>query len=259
VPLATLAVLASGYLAWAVWSPRKKEPPPAYGYRVVNTYPHEPNAFSQGLAVADGVLYESTGQYGESSLRQIDLKSGKVLKFLPLDRRLFGEGVTVWNDRIVQLTWKSGVGFIYDRETFKRLGVFRYRGQGWGITHDGNQFIVSNGTSNLQFFDPQSFRVVKRLRVHSRGKSIAKLNELEYVNGEIYANIWGTDRIARISPRTGEVLAWIDLTGLLSREDRNASRAGVLNGIAYDHVNNRLFVTGKDWPKLFEIQLVPKD
>ncbi len=231
-------------------------PPPTYGYKVVNTYPHKSDAFCQGLAFADGHLYEGTGMYGRSSLRQVDLKTGNVLKSVALSRNLFGEGIAVWGDRIVQLTWKSRIGFVYDRKTFKVLGRFTYSGEGWGITHDGKRLIVSDGSSTLRFLDPQTFQVVRRLQVHSRETPVKNLNELEYVGGEIFANVWGKDRIARIDPETGKVVGWIDLSGLRPKTNRFASDELVLNGIAYDEKDRRLFVTGKNWPKLYEIRLV---
>jgi glutamine cyclotransferase len=231
--------------------------PPVYGYEIVNVYPHDPGAFCQGLAFEDGLLYEGTGRYGRSSLRQADLESGKVLKHVPLSPRLFGEGITVFDDRIIQLTWQSGVAFVYDKQSFKQQSFFRYTGEGWGITHDGKRMVMSDGSATLRFLDPETFRVVDTVTVRSGEAPVGRLNELEYVEGEIYANVWGLDRIARISPRTGEVLAWIDLAGLLKPGDR-VSPDAVLNGIAYDPQKKRLFVTGKLWPKLFEIRLVRK-
>lgn len=231
--------------------------PPVYGYEIVNTYPHDPAAFCQGLAFRDGFLYEGTGRYGQSSLRQVDLKSGRVLKFTSLNSRLFGEGITFSGDDIVQLTWRSGIGFVYDGKSFGRQGVFRYTGEGWGITTVGEQLVMSDGSANLRFLDPKNFRVTKTLTVRNQAAPVAQLNELEYVEGEIYANLWGSDRIARISPEIGQVLGWIDLGGLFPRRER-VSRDAVLNGIAYDGEGKRLFVTGKLWPKLFEIRLVRK-
>jgi len=230
-------------------------PAPVVGYRIVNTYPHDPRAFTQGLVFADGVLYEGTGLRGQSSLRKVDLKTGTILQVRQLPVRFFGEGITIYGKRVIQLTWRARVGFVYDRLTFQLLDTFNYSTEGWGITHDGRSLITSDGTSTLYFLDPQTFREVDRLAVHTRDGPVSRLNELEYVQGEIYANVWKTDRIARISPQTGEVVGWIDLEGLLRPEDRN-SRIDVLNGIAYDVKNHRLFVTGKLWPKLFEIELV---
>ena len=230
-------------------------PAPVLGYRIVNTYPHDPRAFTQGLVFADGVLYEGTGLRGQSGLRKVDLKTGNILRVRQLSAHFFGEGITIYGNRVIQLTWRAKVGFVYDRQTFQLLDTFNYLTEGWGITHDGRSLIMSDGTSTLYFLDPQTFQEVDRLAVHTRDGPVSRLNELEYVQGEIYANVWKTDRIARISPQTGEVVGWIDLEGLLKPEDRN-SRIDVLNGIAYDVENDRLFVTGKLWPKLFEIELV---
>jgi len=254
-----VVVAACVVLGWALATRARQrgQPPPVYGYEIVNTYPHDPAAFCQGLAFADGFLYEGTGRYGASSLRQVDLESGSVLKYLPLSSRLFGEGIAVVNDDIVQLTWQSRIGFVYDRHSFKRRSVFRYAGEGWGITRVGERLVMSDGSASLRFLDPKTFRVVDTIAVRSRGVAVDRLNELEYVEGEIYANVWGSDRIARISPKTGEVLGWIDLGGLLKRHERVSAEA-VLNGIAFDPDEKRLFVTGKLWPKLFEIRLVAK-
>jgi glutamine cyclotransferase len=235
--------------------PATSYPAPVLGYRIVNTYPHDPRAFTQGLVFADGVLYEGTGLRGQSGLRKVDLKTGNILRVRQLSAHFFGEGITIYGNRVIQLTWRAKVGFVYDRQTFQLLETFNYPTEGWGITHDGRSLIMSDGTSTLYFLDPQTFQEVDRLAVHTRDGPVSRLNELEYVQGEIYANVWKTDRIARISPQTGEVVGWIDLEGLLKPEDRN-SRIDVLNGIAYDVENDRLFVTGKLWPKLFEIELV---
>jgi len=234
-------------------------PAPVVGYRIVNTYPHDPRAFTQGLVFADGVLYEGTGLRGQSSLRMVNLKTGNILRVRQIAAHFFGEGITIYGNRVIQLTWRAKVGFVYDRQTFQLLDTFNYPSEGWGITHDGRSLIMSDGTSTLYFLDPQTFREVGRLEVHTRDGPVSRLNELEYVQGEIYANVWKTDRIAKISPQTGEVVGWIDLEGLLRPEDLNG-RIDVLNGIAYDVKNDRLFVTGKLWPKLFEIELVvPKE
>lgn len=230
-------------------------PAPVVGYRIVNTYPHDPSAFTQGLVFADGVLYEGTGLRGQSSLRKVDLRTGTILQVRQLPVRFFGEGITIYGNRVIQLTWRAKVGFVYHKQTFQLLDTFNYSTEGWGITHDGRSLIISDGTSTLYLLDPQTFREVGRLEVHTRDGPVSRLNELEYVQGEIYANIWKTDRIARISPQTGEVAGWIDLERLLKPEDRYR-RIDVLNGIAYDVKNDRLFVTGKLWPKLFEIELV---
>ena len=240
--------------AAALWTMRRKSGPPIYGYEIVNTYPHDSTAFCQGLIFANGVLYEGTGTYGASSLRKIDLQSGQVLKQQCLPAQYFGEGITLWRDRILQLTWQNRVGFVYDPDSLEALDTFRFSGEGWGLTHDGQRLIQSDGTAELRFLDPETFEVAQIMRVHSQGLRVSQLNELEYIAGEIYANIWHSDRIARISPTTGEVLAWIDLTGLLSARERGDPE-NVLNGIAFDAQGGRLFVTGKNWPKLFEIRL----
>jgi glutamine cyclotransferase len=230
-------------------------PAPVVGYRIVNTYPHDPRAFTQGLVFADGALYEGTGLRGQSSLRKVDLQTGNILRIRQLAAHFFGEGITIYGNRLFQLTWRAKVGFVYDIRTFQLLDTFTYPTEGWGITHDGRSLIMSDGTSTLYFLDPQTFQEVHRLEVHTRDGPVSRLNELEYVQGQIYANVWKTDRIARISLTTGEVVGWIDLEGLLRPEDRHR-RIDVLNGIAYDVKNDRLFVTGKLWPKLFEIKLV---
>ena len=233
-----------------------RDPPPVtYTGRVVREFPHDSTAYTQGLVYDEGTLYEGTGKRGKSSLRQVDLVTGKILQLQPLDDHLFGEGIAIWNDRIVQLTWTSRFGIIYDKKSFRELGRFRYSGQGWGLTHDGTHLIMSDGTSSLRFLDPKTFHVIRTLRVQNRGRRVHNLNELEYVNGEILANVWGEDYIVKISPSTGHVTAFIDLRHLAPRR---SERDSVLNGIAYDVTGKRLFVTGKNWPKLFEIELVPR-
>jgi glutamine cyclotransferase len=235
--------------------------PPAsdiFGYQIVHTYPHDPRAFTQGLLYVDGHLYESTGLNGRSSIRMVDLSTGRVLQKYDLPSEYFGEGLTDWGSTLVQLTWQAHKGFVYDRFTFSLLRTFSYDGEGWGLTHDQAQLILSDGTSYLRFLDPKSFKETRRIHVvGNNGQGIEDLNELEYVHGEIYANIWHSDRIARISPKTGKVLGWIDLAGLMDKQ-QIANPDAVLNGIAYDAKDNRLFVTGKLWPKLFEIRVVPR-
>lgn len=236
-------------------SPSRLTATPVYGYEIVNVYPHDASAFTQGLVFADGVLYEGTGLHGASRLRQVELATGRVLQDYRLPTQYFGEGITLWNDTIVQLTYQSHLGFVYEKESFALRREFRYATEGWGITHDGEHLIMSDGTATLYFLDPGSFEVVNQLVVTDRGTAVAQLNELEYVQGAIYANVWPTSRIAIIAPETGQVSGWLDLTGLLSAEDR-LQPVDVLNGIAYDAAQDRLFVTGKYWPKLFEIELV---
>jgi glutamine cyclotransferase len=229
---------------------------PVSGYRVVKVYPHDRQAFTQGLQYVDGVLYEGTGQNGQSGIRKVKLETGEVLQHQALDAKYFGEGITVWNNTIVQLTWQSEIGFVYDKATFKQTKTFTYRGEGWGLTHDGARLIMSDGSAVIRFLDPASFKEVGRLTVRENGVPVKNVNELEYVKGEILANIWQTHRLARISPKTGEIVGWVDLSGLL--DAREAVGTDVLNGIAYDAAGDRLFVTGKWWPKLFEIKLVPR-
>jgi glutamine cyclotransferase len=229
---------------------------PVYTYRIINSYQHDPDAFTQGLVFNNSILYEGTGLYGHSTLRKVELVTGKVLQVRELSSEFFGEGVTIYDDRLIQLTWKSKIGFVYDRDNFELLREFSYSTEGWGITHDGKHLIMSDGTARLYFLDLETFEYLSYIDVHDNNGPVTQLNELEYINGEIYANIWKTERIARISPQTGEVVGWIDLTGLLKPEDRTV-QVDVLNGIAYDANSNRLFVTGKLWPKLFEIELVP--
>lgn len=230
---------------------------PVEGYRVVHAYPHDPSAFTQGLVYEDGMLYEGTGLNGRSSIRMVDLTTGRVLQEHELPENYFGEGLTDWGNNLIELTWQSHIGFVYDRFSFRVVKTFVYEGEGWGLTHDSKHLIMSDGTSVLRLLDPVSFQKVGQVAVTDAGKPVLELNELEYIHGEIYANVWQTDRIARISPATGKVIAWIDLAGLLPAAQRTNPDA-VLNGIAYDSKRNRLFVTGKLWPKLFEIQVVPK-
>jgi glutaminyl-peptide cyclotransferase len=223
------------------------------GYRVLHTYKHDREAFTQGLLFHDGFLYEGTGTEGKSSLRKVDLATGNVLRRVDLPSAYFGEGLALWKDKLIQLTWKSKIGFVYDLATFKQVRTFTYNREGWGITQDGKRLIMSDGSSTLYFWDPETFKEIGHLNVTDHGRSVPELNELEYVRGEIYANVWRTERIARISPSTGKVVGWIDLPGLLPPADR--AGADVLNGIAYDAKLNRLFVTGKWWPKLFQIEM----
>jgi glutaminyl-peptide cyclotransferase len=229
----------------------------ADGYQVVRTYPHDSHAFTQGLIYVDGHLYESTGLNGRSSIRMVDLSTGQALQKYDLPPEYFGEGLTDWGSNLIQLTWKTHTGFVYDRFSFSLLRTFQYQGEGWGLTHDKKQLIMSDGTSYLRFLDPQSFKETKRIRVSDEtGHPVEKLNELEYLRGEVYANIWQTDAIVRISPRTGKVLGWIDLSSMIDKHELETTDA-VTNGIAYDSIGDRLFVTGKLWPKLFEIRVMP--
>lgn len=264
--LAGLLLLAGAALACSSSETERSLPTPSpsptpaaisyYGYEVVHAYPHDPGAWTEGLAYENGFLYESTGLEGRSSLRKVELETGKVLQEVDLAAQYYGEGIAIYNQKIVQLTWQSHVGFVYDEESFKLLREFDYPTEGWGITYDGQRLIMSDGTSTLHFLDPETFKEVGSVQAFDDSGPVDNLNELEYVNGEIYANVWLTDRIAMIDPRTGRVLGWIDLTGLLSAADLSQP-VDVLNGIAYDAQHDRLFVTGKLWPKLFEIKLVP--
>ncbi len=226
---------------------------PVSRYRVVHAYPHDPMAFTQGLIYLDGFLYESTGLNGRSSLRMTELATGKVLQKQPVGPQYFAEGMTNFGGKLYQLTWQNGKAFVYDRFSFKLLKEHTYTGEGWGLTNDGKRLILSDGTAQIRFMDPTTFAVTGKITVTDQGRPIDRLNELEYVRGEIYANVWQTELIARISPTTGKVLGWIDLTGLLTPAE--AQSVDVLNGIAYDAKQDRLFVTGKLWPKIFEIKL----
>ena len=227
---------------------------PVYGYRVVDEYPHDPDAFTQGLVYLDGLLYEGTGLLGQSTLREVDLETGQVLRSRPLDPEHFGEGIAVLDDRVYQLTWRTQTCFVYDRATFEPLATFTYPTEGWGLTTDGERLIMSDGTSRLTFRDPATFAEVGAVDVRAGAEPVANLNELEWIDGEIYANVWQSEQIARIDPKTGSVVGWIDLAGILPTGQRTG-KEDVLNGIAYDTTTKKLFVTGKWWPTLFEIQL----
>ena len=225
---------------------------PVWRYDVVRTYPHDPEAFTQGLVYRDGFLYESTGLNGRSSLRRVALDTGRVVQRVAVDRRYFAEGLASWGPYLLQLTWETGVGFVYDRASFKLVKTFTYAGEGWGFADDGKQLVLSDGTPTLKFLDPSTFAVTRRLTVHDGAAPVDDLNELEVVGGLVYANVWLTERIAIISPDDGRVVAWLDLSKLTPDI---ASPDAVLNGIAYDAAGDRLFVTGKMWPRLFEIKV----
>ncbi len=227
--------------------------PPVYRYRIVNTFPHDRNAFTQGLEFHNGYLYESTGLKGQSSLRKVELRTGRVLQIHRLSPEYFAEGITLFGDRIYQLTWQNGVCFVYNANSFRQMTQFRYDGEGWGLTNDGKYLIMSDGSETITFRDPETFAEVRKITVRAQGKPVKNLNELEYIDGEIWANIWYSDMIARIDPQTGIVKAWVDMEGL---PVPNRGSEEVLNGIAYDRQNKRIFVTGKNWSKLFEIELV---
>lgn len=257
--------LLCGLAALSLWTraaptaaPAASAQIPVYTYQVVHAYPHDPGAFTQGLFFANGALYESTGLQGQSSVRKLRLETGEVLRKVDLPGDVFGEGSTAWGKRLITLTWQSQVGFVLDLDSFEVTQRFSYTGEGWGLTHDTKQLIMSDGSAELRFLDPQTLKEVRRLPVTAAGQPVERLNELEWVDGAILANIWQTDRIARIDPKTGHVTAWIDLTGLLPMPYRKKDYTDVLNGIAYDAKTKRLVVTGKRWPKLFEIRLVKK-
>jgi len=228
---------------------------PVYSYKIIHTYDHDPDAFTQGLVFENGFLYEGTGLYECSSLRKVELKTGKVLQIKKISDQFFGEGITIFKNKIIQLTWQSNIGFVYDKNTFNLLKEFHYPYEGWGITHDGKRLIVSDGSSILHFLDPDTFEEIRYIKVFDKDKLITKINELEYIKGKIYANIWQTERIVIIDPLFGHVIGWIDLRGILNNVN-TVKKIDVLNGIAYDTVNDRLFVTGKFWPNIFEIELI---
>ena len=235
-----------------------RESVPVYTYEVVRSWPHDTHAFTQGLVFYQGALYESTGHYGASTLRQVELNTGKVLKKVDVDERYFAEGMTIAQGKLFQLTWMGHKGFIYDLKSFERLGEFAYEGEGWGLTSDTDgHLVLSDGTSQIRFLDASNFHLIRSINVSDGGLPLMQINELEYIKGEIFANVWKTDRIARIDPQNGKILGWIDLAGLRPRE-AEVNSEDVLNGIAYDEKDDRLFVTGKRWPTIFEIRLKKK-
>jgi glutaminyl-peptide cyclotransferase len=246
------ATRAPGFAAWKQAGGNL----PMFGYEIVRVYPHDPKAFTQGLQYLDGALYEGTGQVGQSSIRKVELTTGKVLQRRDVPPPHFGEGITVWKNDLIELTWQTHVAFVYDRATFQPKKQFNYAGEGWGLTQDETGLIMSDGTDELRLLDPVTFAEKRRIKVTAAGAPLRNLNELESVKGEIFANVWQTDYIARIAPDTGKVTGYIDLRGLLTPAERAAT--DVLNGIAYDAARDRLFVTGKWWPKLFEIKIVKR-
>jgi glutamine cyclotransferase len=242
--------------AGAAATPSSTGGPMTYGYEVVRAYPHDREAFTQGLIYKDGFLFESTGLHGRSSLRKVRLETGEVVQRVAVPAQHFAEGLADWGRSLVQLTWQSQVGFVYDTATFKRIATFTFNGEGWGLARDAQRLVMSDGTATLRWLDPTTFKETARLTVTDRGAPVTNLNELEVIKGEIYANVWGTDRIAIIDPGAGRVAGWIDMSGLLTPAER--ASVDVLNGIAYDASRDRMFVTGKLYPKLFEIRLKPR-
>lgn len=230
--------------------------PKRLGFRLINSYPHDPGAFTQGLFFHDGILYEGTGQETGSTLRTAELETGRVIRQHTLDPSLFGEGITLYNDRIFQVTWQNKVGFVYNRSDFKQINKIYYQGEGWGLTTIGDRIVRSDGSNILYFHEPEMFDAVSRLEVYDNEKKVDQLNELEYINGEIWANIWMTDLIARIDPETGKVNSYVDLSRLYPEAKRREVNADVLNGIAWDQLTGRIFVTGKRWPGLYEIAVI---
>ncbi|MFC0169642.1 glutaminyl-peptide cyclotransferase [Pseudoduganella danionis] len=231
---------------------------PTYDFKVVRSYPHDPQAFTEGLLYRDGFLYESTGLNGKSSIRKVNLETGAILQSKDIPPQYFGEGLTVWGNALVGLTWQTQTGFVFDLATFEMRSQFVYPGEGWGLTQNGKELIMSDGTATLRFLDPKTFLEIRRVKVTADGIAVDQLNELEVVGDEIFANIWHTSTIARIDPATGKIIGWIDLAKLYPAAGKGLNGENVLNGIAYDAEKKRLFVTGKLWPKLYEIKLVPR-
>jgi len=231
----------------------KEQQVPVLGIKVLKTFPHDPHAFTQGLEYYGGFLYESTGETGQSSVRKIELETGKVLQKTELSSEYFGEGLTIFQGKIYQLTWLTKVGFVYDLRTFRKLREFHFYGEGWGLAHDATNLILSDGTNTLRYLDPETFAVVRKLEVYDGKQAVTNLNELEYIENDIYANVWHANRIARIDARSGQVRAWIDCSAIAAEEQKEPE--GVLNGIAYDSARHKLFVTGKDWTHVYEIRV----
>ncbi len=247
-----LIAVASIAVAFFITNSPQQQIPINYNYEIIEAYPHDQAAFTQGLVFVDGFLFEGTGLYTQSTLRKVELETGKVLKNISLADQYFGEGITIMNNKIIQLTWRSNKGFVYEKDSFELISEFTYQTEGWGITNDGSQLIMSDGTSTLFFLDPETFNIIKQVQVIDQ-ELVSKLNELEYIQGQIWANIWQQDKIAIINPQTGKVEAWVDLIGI-NEEDRQDPNK-VLNGIAYDSERDRIFVTGKKWSKLFQIEI----
>lgn len=255
--LAAIMIIAIGTVAYVVLQSEPKNDDTKqslFTFEVINVYPHDATAFTEGLVFENGILYEGTGLYGESRLQKVELETGNVTQVYPLPDIFFGEGITIFDDKIIQLTWLENTGFVYERDTFNLLGNFSYAMEGWGITTDGQKLILSNGSATLNFLDPESFQITRTVEVHDASGPVQLLNELEYVNGDVYANVFEQKRIAIIDAETGWVKGWIDLNGLRDANDSESNN--VLNGIAYDAGEGRLFVTGKRWTQLFEIKII---
>jgi glutamine cyclotransferase len=252
--ISKLVLVLGVTLACAPATIAQRRPAPVQSFKVVATFPHDTSAFTQGLVFADGELYESTGLNGESTLRRVEIATGKTLQRIDVPKQYFAEGLALVGDELLQLTWQHRLGFVYDRKTFTQKRTFTYHTEGWGLAFDGSsRLVMSDGTDTLTYLDPRTLTPTRRLRVRDAGRAIANLNELEWIDGEIWANVWQTDRIARISPNTGEVNAWIDLAPLWPESERPSPAEQVLNGIAYDKATRRIFITGKKWPRLYQI------
>jgi glutamine cyclotransferase len=250
--LLIIAIAPIVVVSLVIYNDSMQDSPLSYTYEIINSYFHDPNAFTQGLEFNNGFLFESTGLYRESTLRKVDLETGKVLENISLADQYFGEGITIFDNRIIQLTWISNKGFVYEKDSFELITEFTYQTEGWGITNDGSQLIMSDGSSTLFFLDPETFKIVKQVQVIDE-EPVSNLNELEYIHGQVWANIWLQDKIAIINPQTGKVQAWVNLSGLNQDDTQDPNK--VLNGIAYDSKGDRIFVTGKKWSKLFQIDI----
>lgn len=251
-----LSFLAAPALSQYAFQGRLDPRTPRFSFKVVKAFPHDPTAFTQGLVFADGIFYESTGLRGQSTLRKVTPETGAVIQQTVVEPQYFAEGLALVGNELLQLTWEEHVGFVHDKNTLKRLRTFTYPTEGWGMACDGKSLVMSDGSSHLFFLDPRTQKPVRDLQVVDGSRPVERLNELEFVRGELWANVWQTDRIARINPGTGRVTGWIDLTGLLRPEARGPE-GDVLNGIAWDKTGDRIFVTGKKWPWLFQIEIVP--
>jgi glutamine cyclotransferase len=254
--IAATLVIVFSFAALYTYQNLGQEPVLFYTFRVVEKHPHDPDAFTQGLVYHNGVLYEGTGLYGDSSIRIVEQETSEILRKVDLSQSYFGEGLTILNDKVYQVTWREHTGFVYDLELDEE-STFSIPNEGWGLTEDGTHLILSDGTSTLSFIDPQTMKIVETVTVTYEGDEVTLINELEYIEGKVYANIWQTDDIAVIDPSTGNVVSWIYLTGLQNELDTTEG-IDVLNGIAYDRETGKIYVTGKQWPNLFEIQLIPK-